>query len=392
MEDFNMQEVQNFLKNRKVNHQVKRLIQSNQFFKNEDQNEYFDYLYQLNSVLTNTIALTSHLSADTAKALKKAFDEDIKLYQMPNTRTLMSGFAHHYNLTENFYRDIKRYGYLAIAGSDVFYCSELADQIDYLTNYFTDTENKSFIADVKRYGERIEHREPFLSTTLIENAHIVRSELIEPHFNAFSDDEKRVEIDLYLPSFPVPNMRLEVELKGTQANHEIFYKLDNIKAFGFHDNELNDFVSLINNSHNKIVDEVVEELKKQLFEDLQRYTLTDLNGMELVEIDHKVSDLGYADVAEKKLGLFKNDVLAIELSLSGEVPVERDESLVIDIESSELKVMNPYRLGVTEEEAIELIKSRFGYELDNLKIDNDCMLEKIKENRLNNGFKIYRPK
>lgn len=387
-----MQEIQNFLKNRKENNQVKRLIQSNQFFKNEDQNEYFDYLYQLNSVLINTIALTSHLSADTAKALKKAFDEDIELYQLPKPRTLMSGFAHHYNLTENFYRDIKRYGYLAIAGSDVFYCSELTDQIDYLTKYFTDTENKSFIADVKRYGERVEHREPFLSTSLIENAHIVRSELIEPHFNPFSDEQKRVKLDLYLPSFPVPNMRLEVELKGTQANHQVFYKLDNIKAFGFHDNELKDFVSLINNSHSNIVDEVVKELKQQLFEDLQRYTLTDLNGMELVEIDHEISNLGYADVSTKKLGLFKDDVLAIELSLSGEVPVERDESLVIDIESSELKVMNPYRLGITEKEAIELIKSRFGYELDNLKIDNDFTLEKIKKNRLNNGFKIYRPK
>lgn len=74
------------------------------------------------------------------------------------------------------------------------------------------------------------------------------------------------------------------------------------------------------------------------------------------------------------------------------MPVERDESLVIDIESSELKVMNPYRLGITEEEAIELINSRFKYELDNLKIDNDSALEKMKENRLNNGFKNYRPK
>ncbi|EJB8440363.1 hypothetical protein MW344_005038, partial [Vibrio parahaemolyticus] len=356
-------------------------------FNKSDKDQLFDYLYDQNPTLASTIALTSFISPDAAKPLIKAFESDVELYQVPHSR-MLRGFGYQPVLDNTFFIDIKEHGYLAITDDkEVFFCSALQDKIQHLNYYLTDTEIQSFIDDVERYGKRLEGVEAFLPVSLIENAHIVRTEMIRPEPVSVVDEEHRVEIDLYLPFFPNPNLRLEVELVGTQSEYTALYRADNIKAFGFTSDEMNEFVKLVNESHHQIIDKVVEELKSELVDDLQRYTIDDLSLMKFKLVDHVVEERGYADTSTRKAGLFLGNELTISLSFTGEVELEEDDELVLFTNATELVVENPYRLGLTQEEAVKVISEKFSSNIKKMTLENDLDLNNIESSRIKKGFK-----
>ncbi|WP_434998836.1 hypothetical protein ACRZ5S_19770 [Vibrio scophthalmi] len=389
-----MKEIKDFLEKNKskeiYKNKLKEMISNdNAVFKKDDKDQLFDYLYDQNPTLASTIALTSFISDDAAKPLLKAFETDVELYQVPHSR-MLRGFGYQPVLDNTFFIDIKEHGYLAITDNkDVFFCSALQDKIQHLNYYLTDTEIQSFIDDVKYHGERLEVVEPFLSRDLIKNAHIVRTEMIKPELVSLVDEEHRIEINLYLPFFPNPNLRLEVELIGSQSEHTALYRADNIKAFGFTSGEMNQFVELVNESHDEIIDKVVEELKTELFDDLQRYTIDDLSLMKFKLVDHVVEERGYADTSTRKAGLFLDDELAISLLFSGEVELEQDEDLVMFMNSTDFVVENPYRLGLTNKEAIKVISEKFSSNIKKLKLENDRDLNDIENKRIQKGFKKH---
>ncbi|WCP83244.1 hypothetical protein PQE20_17655 [Vibrio harveyi] len=389
-----MKEIKDFLEKNKskeiYKNKLKEMISNdNAVFKKDDKDQLFDYLYDQNPTLASTIALTSFISDDAAKPLLKAFETDVELYQVPHSR-MLRGFGYQPVFDNTFFIDIKEHGYLAITDDkEVFFCSALQDKIQHLNYYLTDTEIQSFIDDVKYHGERLEVVEPFLSRDLIKNAHIVRTEMIKPELVSLVDEEHRIEINLYLPFFPNPNLRLEVELIGSQSEHTALYRADNIKAFGFTSGEMNQFVELVNESHDEIIDKVVEELKTELFDDLQRYTIDDLSLMKFKLVDHVVEERGYADTSTRKAGLFLDDELAISLLFSGEVELEQDEDLVMFMNSTDFVVENPYRLGLTNKEAIKVISEKFSSNIKKLKLENDRDLNDIENKRIQKGFKKH---
>ncbi|ATI44240.1 hypothetical protein CO725_00880 [Vibrio parahaemolyticus] len=389
-----MKEIKDFLEKNKskeiYKNKLKEMISNdNALFKKDDKDQLFDYLYDQNPTLASTIALTSFISDDAVKPLLKAFESDVELYQVPHSR-MLRGFGYQPVLDNTFFIDIKEHGYLAITDNkDVFFCSALQDKIQHLNYYLTDTEIQSFIDDVKYHGERLEVVEPFLSRDLIKNAHIVRTEMIKPELVSLVDEEHRIEINLYLPFFPNPNLRLEVELIGSQSEHTALYRADNIKAFGFTSDEMNQFVELVNESHDEIIDKVVEELKTELFDDLQRYTIDDLSLMKFKLVDHVVEERGYADTSTRKAGLFLDDELAISLLFSGEVELEQDEDLVMFMNSTDFVVENPYRLGLTNKEAIKVISEKFSSNIKKMTLENDRDLNDIENKRIQKGFKKH---
>lgn len=390
-----MKEIKDFLEKNKskefYKNKLKEMISNdNAVFNKSDKDQLFDYLYNQNPTLASSIALTSFISDDAAKPLLKAFETDVELYQVPHSR-MLRGFGYQPVLDNTFFIDIKEHGYLAITDDkEVFFCSALQDKIQHLNYYLTDIEIQSFIDHVKRYGERLEGVEPFLPRDLIKNAHIVRTEMIKPEPVSVVDQEHRVEIDLYLPFFPNPNLRLEVELVGTQSEHTALYRADNIKAFGFTSDEMNEFVKLVNESHDQIIDKVVEELKTELVDDLQRYTIDDLSLMKFKLVDHSIEERGYADTSTRKAGLFLGDELAISLRFTGEVELEQDEDLVMYVNETDFEVENPYRLGLTQKEAIDIISEKFTSNIKKLTSENNRELEKIKTSRIKSGFKNHR--
>lgn len=389
-----MKEIKDFLEKNKskeiYKNKLKEMISNdNAVFKKDDKDQLFDYLYDQNSTLASTIALTSFISDDAAKPLLKAFESDVELYQVPHSR-MLRGFGYQPVLDNTFFIDIKEHGYLAITDNkDVFFCSALQDKIQHLNYYLTDTEIQSFIDDVERYGERLDRVEPFLPVSLIENAHIVRTEMIKPELVSLVDEEHRIEINLYLPFFPNPNLCLEVELIGSQSEHTALYRADNIKAFGFTSDEMNQFVELVNESHDQIIDKVVGELKTELVDDLQRYTIDDLSLMKFKLVDHVVEEKGYADTSTRKAGLFLDDELAISLLFIGEVELEQDQDLVMFMNSTDFVVENPYRLGLTNKEAIKVISEKFSSNIKKLKLENDRDLNDIENKRIQKGFKKH---
>lgn len=150
---------------------------------------------------------------------------------------------------------------------------------------------------------------------------------------------------------------------------------------------MNEFVKLVNESHNQIIDKVVEELKAELFDDLQRYTIDDLSLMKFKLVDHSIEERGYADTSTRKAGLFLGDELAISLRFTGEVELEQDEDLVMYVNETDFEVENPYRLGLTQEEAVKVISEKFSSNIKKITLENDLDLNNIESSRIKKGFK-----
>lgn len=389
-----MNEIKDFLKNNKTKEfnkiKLKSMIsKDNAVFHVDDKEQFFEYLYDQNPTLAATVAQTTFIPFDAVNPILKAFESDVELYQVPNSR-MLRGYGYQTVLDNAFFIDIKTHGYLAITDSnDVFFCSGLQDKIQHLNYYLTDQEVQSFIADVQSFGKRVEGIEPFLSKELIERSHIVRTEVIQPEAIGYPDEEHRVEVDMYLPLFPTPNMRLDIEVVGTQSEYSVLFRGDNIKAFGFTALEQEEFVELLNQSHDQVIDTIVDELREELFDDLPLYTIEDLSKMDFKLVEHTIEDKGYADTSTRHAGLYMNDELAISLKFLGEVEIEKEADLLMHINATEFVVENPYRLGLDNDQAVAIISEHFASNINTITSQNNLDLNELEAKRVRKGFKYH---